>query len=170
MNHETQTFLNALKTNRYNQYFSVKEYYKDHEPTRQELFCSSYLMSRISVLRQEIGIPFIITSGKRTMENHVEIYKKIAYMKGLQFDLSKVPTGSLHLFDFAVDIADHDGIIKKKIKKIYDKDGSIKDYNSLSPKLQWAFSDLYFEDFGHTKSWCHAQCLPPRSGSRFFKP
>jgi len=50
------------------------------------------LLNRINKVRAAYGSPMIVTSGLRTIEHHLEIYKK----KGIT-DLRKIPMKSLHL-------------------------------------------------------------------------
>jgi hypothetical protein len=55
----------------------------------------------------------------------------------------------------AVDIEDNDGLL----------DAFCKQNIGLLEQLE-----LWLEDDAATPSWCHIQCVPPRSGRRFFIP
>lgn len=107
------------------------------------------LLDRVGYLEDAYG-EFIVTSGLRTLEHHLEIYAK----KGIT-DTAKIPMKSLHLRGCAVDIADHDGKIKAWVK--------------LNESILETVG-LWCEDFSATPTWVHFQSLPPASGKRFFKP
>jgi uncharacterized protein YcbK (DUF882 family) len=112
------------------------------------------LHERINKIRTAWAKPMSVTSGYRSLEHHLRVYKDIAAAKGQPFDKDRVPMGSKHLIGAAVDI--------------YDHDGSLHDWCMANVPL--------LESVG---LWCevkdkqprvHFQILPPRSGSRFFKP
>lgn len=111
------------------------------------------LLKAVNKLRAEWGKPLIVTSGYRSEQDHLRIYSQIAAKKGVQFDASKVPMGSLHLVGLAVDFLDKDGLLYK-----------------------WAyFNTKKLEEWGiwcemNTDGWLHCQIKPPKSGFRFFKP
>ena len=67
------------------------------------------LLERINKIREAYGKPMIVTSGYRSMQDHLRIYSQIAAKKGIAFDTSKVPMRSRHLTFEAVDILDMDG-------------------------------------------------------------
>jgi uncharacterized protein YcbK (DUF882 family) len=113
------------------------------------------LLERINKVRQAYNKPMVVTSGLRTMEDHLRIYRQIAERKGIPFDQSKVPMGSQHLKGAAVDISDP----KQELQKW------ILNNIQLMERL-----GLWLEDFSATPTWVHFQCHPPRSGNRFFKP
>ena len=98
--------------------------------------------------------PMTVTSGLRTMEDHIRIYKDIAQKKGIPFDESKVPKQSKHLYGKAVDIADPQLELTAWLKgpgaKLAEEAG------------------LYFE-LGNS-NWVHMQIEPPASGKRWFLP
>jgi hypothetical protein len=108
------------------------------------------LLVVINKLRAAYGKPMLVTSGFRTMEDHLRIYAE----KGIT-DKKLIPMKSKHLYGQAVDISDKDGFIK-----------------------QWVVNNLEFiekiglwmEDFNATKNWVHFQIVPPKSGNRFFIP
>lgn len=62
---------------------------------------------------------------------------------------------SRHMTGQAVDIEDNDGRL----------DEFCKQNVGLLEQL-----GLWLEDDAATPSWCHIQCVPPRSGHRFFIP
>jgi uncharacterized protein YcbK (DUF882 family) len=71
------------------------------------------LLVRLNAIRGAYGKPMTVTSGYRTMERHLNIYRKIAERKGLPCDESKVPMKSAHLIGKAADILDVDGSFNK---------------------------------------------------------
>jgi uncharacterized protein YcbK (DUF882 family) len=108
------------------------------------------LLNRVNVVREKWGHPMIVTSGYRSVKDHLEIYKK----KGIT-DQSKIPMKSKHLYGLAVDIADPKGLLQawcKANEKTLEEVG------------------LWMEDFSATKGWVHFQCVPPASGKRWFLP
>lgn len=128
------------------------DYNKLDKPIQQNLMT---LLERINKIRSVWNKPMSVTSGLRTMEHHIEIYKKIAQDKGIPFDESKVPKFSQHLSGGAVDIADS----KKELQKW------CKDNETILADV-----GLWCEDFSATNSWVHMQIFPPKSGKRFFLP
>jgi len=108
------------------------------------------LLNRINKVRAAYGKPMIVTSGLRTIEHHLEIYKK----KGIT-DLRKIPMGSLHLNGCAVDISDP----KRELQKF------ITSHVQLLESV-----GLWIESFAFTSTWVHFQIKPPLSGRRFFMP
>jgi uncharacterized protein YcbK (DUF882 family) len=108
------------------------------------------LFLKINKVRTAYGLPMTVTSGFRSMDDHLRIYKQ----KGIT-DKSKIPMKSKHLFCQAVDILDADGRLKKWIKENIE----------LMEEI-----GLWFEDFDATPNWVHFQILPPASNNRFFKP
>lgn len=107
------------------------------------------LHKRINIVRLAYGKPMIVTSGLRTLKHHLEIYAR----KGIY--PPKVPMKSNHLSGRAVDFADGNGELKKWVKD------NIKLMEEVG---------LWLEDFSATKTWCHFQINPPKSGNRFFLP
>jgi hypothetical protein len=106
---------------------------------------------KFNKFRQAIGVPCIVTSGYRSLQHHMDIYRA----KGVPDD--RVPLKSKHLYGFALDVADPDG---SKYKWVEDH-----------PELMEEF-DLYYE-LG-TKGWIHLQAVPFGSyhegGPRGFWP
>ena len=107
------------------------------------------LHKRINIVRLAYGKPMIVTSGLRTLKHHLEIYAR----KGIY--PPKVPMKSNHLSRRAVDFSDSDGKLK----------AWVKDNIKLMEEI-----GLWLEDFSATKTWCHFQINPPKSGNRFFLP
>lgn len=116
----------------------------DHQHNLEEL------RKRVNVIREAYGKPMTVTSGYRSMQDHLRIYSS----KGIT-DRSKIPMQSKHLYGQAVDIGDADGKLKEWVK-------------ANVSKLEEA--GLYCEDFAYTKTWLHFQIVPPKSGKRFFVP
>ena len=115
---------------------------------------SLILLVRINQVRAKWGKPMIVTSGLRSLEDHIRIYKEIAEKSKKEFDESKVPMGSLHLKFAAVDIS--------------DPDGSLYDW-CVSNKAFLAEVGLWME-IKDSQKRVHFQIYPPKSGDRFFKP
>lgn len=110
------------------------------------------LLKAVNKLRTEWGKPMTITSGLRSIQDHLRIYAA----KGIT-DQSKIPMKSKHLFGLAVDFADPDGSLYTFALANQDK---------LAEYGIWCELD--------TKGWLHCQCVPYGSftegKSRFFKP
>jgi uncharacterized protein YcbK (DUF882 family) len=64
------------------------------------------LFEKSNKLRNIYGKPMIVTSGLRTTDDHLRIYKEKAEKAGIPFDESEVPMRSKHLYGQAVDIFD----------------------------------------------------------------
>lgn len=107
------------------------------------------LLERVNKIRVLYGKPMTVTSGLRTMADHLRIYAE----KGIT-DHSKIPMKSKHLFGQAVDIFDPDLALTKWLKE------------NDSEKLVDA--ELYCEE--GNRNWVHFQILPPKSGNRWFLP
>lgn len=107
------------------------------------------LLVKVNKVRSAYGKPMIVTSGLRTVKHHLEIYEK----KGVY--PPHVPMKSNHLSGRAVDFADADGKLKAWVKQ------NVKLMEEIG---------LWMEDFSATKTWCHFQINPPKSGNRFFMP
>ena len=108
------------------------------------------LQNAVNIIRAAWGKPMTVTSGYRTMQDHLRIYSE----KGIT-DKSKIPMLSQHLFGNAVDIADASGELKAWVNA---------NVNLLEKAGLWC------ESFDSTPTWVHFQRLPPKSGNRFFKP
>jgi uncharacterized protein YcbK (DUF882 family) len=106
------------------------------------------LLERINEIREEWGKPMTVTSGFRTMADHLRIYAA----KGIT-DPAKIPMHSKHLIGAAVDIADPDLAITKWLQDNSD---------ILENAMLWCEAG--------NKNWVHAQIFPPTSGKRWFNP
>lgn len=122
----------------------LKDLPKDHQGNIMDL------LERVNKVRSKYGKAMIVTSGYRSMADHLRIYKA----KGI-VDQSKIPMKSKHLYGQAVDISDP----KQELQK-WCKD-NVKELESIG---------LWMEDFSATKNWVHFQIVPPKSGKRFFLP
>lgn len=113
------------------------------------------LLTRVNIIRSVWGKPMTVTSGLRTMEDHLRVYREKAERAGVPFDQSKVPMQSRHLYGMAVDISDPNKELQtwcKANEKILEE------------------AKLWMEDFSATPNWCHFQTSSPRSGKRWFMP
>lgn len=113
------------------------------------------LLAKINKIRELYVKPMSITSGLRTKEDHLRIYKEKALKEGITFDLSKVPMASQHLVGAAVDIGDP----KKDLQ-----------HWCLMNQDHLVSLQLWMEDFKATPTWCHFQIVAPKSGKLFFSP
>lgn len=66
------------------------------------------LLEKMNKIRGLWAKPMTITSGIRTKEDQIRIYKELAIQRHQTFDESKIPWGSAHLKGAAVDISDPD--------------------------------------------------------------
>jgi hypothetical protein len=107
------------------------------------------LLERVNKMILDYGKPLTVTSGYRSLEDHLKIYEK----KGIT-DKSKIPMGSRHLSGCAVDLYDDGLVVTHWLKE--DECRRANQY------------DLYFED--GNSNWVHAQIIKPKSGNKFFKP
>lgn len=83
---------------------ALKELNSSNFPTTPEIDSNlAILLERVNKIRSEWGKPMTVTSGLRSMEDHLRIYAD----KGIT-DPSKIPMKSKHLVGAAVDISDPD--------------------------------------------------------------
>lgn len=108
------------------------------------------LMERLSRVRVSWGKPMIVTSGYRSLDEHLAIYNR----KGIT-DQKRIPMKSRHLIGAAVDISD-----PKRELQVWCQNNV-----SLLEEI-----GLWMEDFRYTSNWVHFQIVPPASGKRFFIP
>lgn len=110
------------------------------------------LLVKINKVRDAWGRPMTVTSGFRSIEEHLAIYKK----KGIT-DQSKIPMKSKHLTCQAVDI--------------YDKDSSLYSW-CKTHELLLSEIGVWLEE--RQGAWVHFQTIPFASykpgGTIFFKP
>jgi LAS superfamily LD-carboxypeptidase LdcB len=111
------------------------------------------LIARMNKVRAAYGMPMTVTTGYRTWDDHVRIYRENAAKAGKTFDINKVPKGSKHLSGQAVDIADSSGKLYSWCK-------------ANEPIL--AAAGLYLEE--RMGGWQHFQSVAPGSGNRWFFP
>ncbi len=133
---------------------TLKELIKNYDFTKLDKETQdnlTELLIRVNAIRTAWGRPMTVTSGYRSKEDHIRIYKDIAAKKGVKFDISKVPMGSQHLRGAACDI--------------FDPDLKLTEYLKAHPDLMKDV-DLYCED--KNKNWVHFQIFPPLSGKRWF--
>ena len=90
-----------------------------------------------------------VTSGLRTMEDHLRIYAA----KGIT-DTSKIPMKSKHLYGQAVDIS--------------DPDLELTAWSKENNSQRLIDAGLWCEE--GNSNWTHFQILPPKSGNRWFLP
>lgn len=99
------------------------------------------LLKAVNKFRAVYGKPLKVTSGYRPAAVN-------ATVKG-------AAKKSNHMLCLAVDFA--------------DSDGKLAEYCLKNLKLLEEFG-IWLEDPAFTKGWVHMQVVPPRSGSRVFKP
>lgn len=117
------------------------------------------LLHRMNQVRILYKKSMIITSGVRTIDHQISIYKEKAVKKEWPFesgifDLSKVPLKSMHLIGAAADVLDENGKLMLWCK------GNEHHLVAIG---------LWVEDDPSTPR-VHLQIFPPKSGNRFFKP
>ena len=116
------------------------------------------LYEKINKVRTAFGKPMVVTSGYRSKDHHIAVYKSLAKQRGQQFDEKKIPWGSKHLTCQAVDISDPDGSLFKWVK----------DNETLMVEI-----GLFMEEADDQKR-VHFQTKPYGSWSpgksQFFKP
>lgn len=114
------------------------------------------LLKKVNDLLALFGEYRPVTSGFRSMEKHLSIYKaKNEKRKAQGLPELRVPMSSRHLSCQAIDLADSNDRLKNWIKA----------NEGILVKL-----DIYCEDFTHTDTWVHIQIVSPKSGKRFFIP
>lgn len=111
-------------------------------PLTQEMEANlAKLLVAINKVRTEYGKPMFVSSGYRPA--------------AINANVPGAAKKSNHMVCLAVDIRDVDGKMKSWCLANLDK---------------LALYGLWMEDAGSTPTWCHLQCVPPRSGNRVFKP
>lgn len=111
------------------------------------------LLGKLNQFREAYGKPLQVSSGYRTLEHHLEIYR----LKGIT-DQAKIPMQSRHLSGEAADLVP----VEDPIEHLQ---GWIEANIPLMVEI-----GLYFESFAYTEKWCHIQTVAPKSGNRFFIP
>jgi hypothetical protein len=122
---------------------------KGYKLTEEQTKNLPILLERINKVREKYSKPMIVTSGIRSMSDHLRIYKDMGIT-----DPSKIPMKSNHLKGAAVDIS--------------DPDGKLMDWVEANEKLMEEIG-LWMEARDSIKR-VHFQIFPPASGRRFFNP
>jgi hypothetical protein len=113
------------------------------------------LLIEVNKLRLAYGKPLQVSSGYRSLEEHLEIYRR----KGIT-DKKKIPMQSNHLKGLAVDLV----TVGEPIKNLHDF------VKKLVEDKSEVVENLWFEDFKASPTWLHIQIVAPKSGRKFFKP
>lgn len=108
------------------------------------------LLIKINKIYDVYQRSMIVTSGFRSLEDHLRIYKR----KGIT-NKSQIPMKSKHLTCQAIDILDEDNELQQWVI----------DHIILVERI-----GLYMEAFEATPTWVHFQTCPPSSKKRFFNP
>lgn len=112
------------------------------------------LLEKMNKVRLLYNKPMNVTSGLRTLDHHIQVYKDLAKQRNIEFDIKQVPMGSLHLKGAAVDISDPKGELYawcQEHKADLESIGLWMEIKDDQPRV-------------------HFQITAPRSGNRFFKP
>ena len=121
---------------------------EDHQKNLEEL------LEKINKVRYAWAKPMRVTSGYRSKDDQIRIYKSLAAQRGQTFDESKIPWGSAHLKCAAVDISDPDGSLYQWTR----------DNEALMEEI-----GLWME-VKDDQARVHFQIYPPKSGNRWFSP
>lgn len=113
----------------------------------------SDLLVKLNKMRLAYGKPLKVTSGYRSMADHLRIYAE----KGIT-DPNHIPMKSKHLYGQAADLVPMQESIADFHEWIIIELDLIKEIG------------LWMESFDATKTWTHFQMIAPLSGNRFFKP
>lgn len=127
---------------------SIKEIIKDKDFNSLDKEIQSnlnILLEKVNKIRTLWGKPMIITSGLRTKEDQIRIYKEKSDKAGLMFDESRVPMSSQHIHGAAVDIFDPD---KELQKWCIDNEKELEQIG------------IWMESFSMTPNWVHIQVFP----------
>lgn len=111
------------------------------------------LWMKLNSFRDAYGKPLRVTSGYRSMQQHLDIYAR----KGIT-NPAKIPMKSNHLFGLAADLVPVEDGIYHLHEWVANNEPLMQDIG------------IWFEDFSATKTWLHCQIVPPKSGVRFFLP
>lgn len=103
------------------------------------------LLVKLNKVREKYGKPLTVSSGLRTMEHHLAIYRAKALAEGIPFNISRVPLKSKHLSGEAADLVPSD----------------LEDFK------QWCLNNddflrevgIWMESFSSTPSWLHMQSV-----------
>lgn len=112
------------------------------------------LQKAVNLVREKWGKPMVVTSGYRSMSEHLRIYSVInARRRAENLPPVKVPLGSAHLSGNACDISDPNLALTEWLKQ--------------NPSVL-ADAGLWCEE--GNSNWVHFQIVPPVSGHRWFLP
>lgn len=98
------------------------------------------LLEKMNKVRDLYGKPMIITSGLRTKEDQIRIYKE----KGIT-DLSKIPMKSKHLQGLAVDVYDPSGELNQWCK---DNEEKLREIGVWLEARQGNWQHFQIEQYG----------------------
>jgi len=133
-----------------------RELTRKNIPIRDQAINLDRLHYRLNYIRRIWDRPMIITSGLRSIEDHIQIYDRINKKREARnLQNVDVPLESLHLYGAAADVYDPHRELQQWIMA----------HMYIIEKL-----DLYMEAFSRTTNWVHFQIFPPRSLNRFFLP
>lgn len=135
------------------QYLSITEYLKSDTLTDlpdDHIRNINILIPKVNDLLEKFGSYRPITSGYRSKEDQIRIYKQ---KLGAAYNISKVPMGSCHLVGLAVDLADANADLYRWLKA---NEQVLEDLG------------LYCEE--RMGGWQHIQAKAPKSGKRWFLP
>lgn len=124
-----------------------QEHYTADQLDSTSLKNATNLINKVNALGELVDYHNIITSGYRSRERQIEIYRQ----KG-----EKPALGSKHLSGHALDIYDPNGELKEKLLNTAVLDRA-RDLG------------LYFENFNSTPNWVHIQDeAPARTGGQIW--
>ena len=132
----------------------------DYDLTDEQAQNLNELLDKMNKVRAAYGKILNVSSGFRSMEHHIQIYKDKAKKAGVAFDQSTVPLKSKHLYAQAADLIPQD----------------LKDFKQWCKNNDDLLRDIgiWMEDFNSTPTWVHMQTVKYGSfvdgGSLYFKP
>jgi len=140
-------------------YISVLDYLGSNslsDLSKEHLGNVNSLIPAVNDVLNKFGEGRKITSGYRSMDDHIRIYDDInKKRKAKSLPELKIPTGSAHLAGLAVDLQDSDGKLDQ---------WCLDNIDWLTEK------GLYIEHPTATVGWCHIQLRKPKSGNNPFHP
>lgn len=140
------------------EYVSVVEYLmgriKLKDLSDEQVANMNTLIPRVNQLLEKFGEKRAVESGFRSKADHERIYNEINAKRKLQnLPPVKIPWKSNHLVAAAIDLE--------------DKDAKLYNFARANEKLLKELGLWCEERMG---GWLHMQCIPPKSGRRFFLP
>ena len=100
---------------------------------------------KMNLVRAKYGKKLHATSGLRTLEHHLDIYRAKAKAAGVPFDESKVPMNSKHLYGWAVDLTPDEENVEDFKQWCIDNDDFLRE------------TGIWMEAFHSTPTWVHMQ-------------